>query len=209
MVPPVPTIGVAPTVFGTAQSGETLGADRGAWTNNPTQYAIQWKRCNADGNGCSNLAGETGTSHNVVDADVGRRLVIEVIASNAGGASAPVVSSPSDIVLAAPVSTFGTVKTHVGRDGVIRLSERAHDPGKYSWAATFKKSAHGPSSAYGKGSLATGKPGTVVLTVRPTTRARHALSAVHKLRVRITVTFKSALGGSPRSQVKTLIVSSR
>jgi hypothetical protein len=112
-------------------------------------------------------------------------------------------------VLSAPDTTFANVKTLVGKGGVVRLYERAHDAGKYSWVATFKKSARGPSSPYGKGSLATGKSGTVVLTVRPTTRARHALSAVHKLRVRITVTFRSALGGSPRSQVKTLIVSSR
>lgn len=37
----------APTVSGTPAVGQTLTADPGAWSNNPTGYSYQWQRCQA------------------------------------------------------------------------------------------------------------------------------------------------------------------
>ena len=38
-----------PVISGSAVDGQTLAASAGAWTNSPTGYAYQWKRCNATG----------------------------------------------------------------------------------------------------------------------------------------------------------------
>ena len=44
-----PAITRLPAITGTARVGQTLTTDRGEWANNPTSYAYQWSRCNADG----------------------------------------------------------------------------------------------------------------------------------------------------------------
>jgi len=96
-----------PTISGSAVLGQTLTATSGSWTNSPTTYEYQWRRCNADGtSGCSSISGATGSSYTVADADVGKTLKVRVNASNGDGGG-EATSAPTAVVTASsgPVST--------------------------------------------------------------------------------------------------------
>jgi len=102
-----PAVTRLPAVSGTAREGETLTADRGEWTNNPTSYAYQWQRCNAAGASCTNVPGETSTIRIITNGDVGSTLRVLVTAANAGGSSSA-ASAVSGVVAprgAAPANT--------------------------------------------------------------------------------------------------------
>jgi len=102
--PPANT--AAPTITGTARVGETLTAQNGTWSNNPTAFQYQWQRCNASGAACANVAGATQKTYLLTPADSGRTMRVRVTGINADGAvnarSAPTaVVTPS----AAPRNT--------------------------------------------------------------------------------------------------------
>jgi virginiamycin B lyase len=90
---------VPPTISGTATEGQVLTASPGSWTNNPTSYSYQWQECEASGNNCTNINGETGISHPLGAGEIGHTLRIVVTATNiAGSVTAP--SAPSAVVTA-------------------------------------------------------------------------------------------------------------
>ena len=82
--PPANT--AAPTITGNARVGETLTAQNGTWSNNPTAFQYQWQRCNASGAGCANIAGATQKTYLVTPADSGRTMRVRVTGINAEGA---------------------------------------------------------------------------------------------------------------------------
>lgn len=45
LVAAVPALITTPVISGTPQVGNSLGISNGSWTNSPTSYARQWKRC--------------------------------------------------------------------------------------------------------------------------------------------------------------------
>ena len=73
-----------PTITGTAQVGEVLTANNGAWDNAPTSYRYRWLRCNPGGNSCALLAAD-GETYRLGQADVGRTMRVRVTAVNADG----------------------------------------------------------------------------------------------------------------------------
>ncbi len=92
---------VLPAISGTAQDNQSLTAAAGTWTGNaPITFAYQWQRCDASGNNCQNLAGQTGATYRATSSDVGRRVRVAVTAKNAYGSST-VLSGPSPVVVAA------------------------------------------------------------------------------------------------------------
>ncbi|MGE0879349.1 MAG: hypothetical protein AB7O61_11935, partial [Acidimicrobiia bacterium] len=100
--PPVNT--ALPTVPGAPVQGQSTTASNGSWTNSPTAFAYQWQRCNAAGNGCTNITTNgTSQSYTPVATDVGGTLRVIVTASNAGGPGTA-TSNPSATVLAVPPS---------------------------------------------------------------------------------------------------------
>lgn len=74
-----------PTISGTAKVGQTLTADTGSWSGNPTSFAYQWQRCDADVAACFDVVGSTAKTYAVTNADLGYRLRVAVTAKNAKG----------------------------------------------------------------------------------------------------------------------------
>jgi hypothetical protein len=92
-----------PSVSGTPIVGATLTADPGTWSGPGVKFDFQWQRCDAGGNGCTDISGARSSSYLVAAADVGLRLRILVTATNKNG-SASAASAASATVAAAPVS---------------------------------------------------------------------------------------------------------
>jgi predicted outer membrane repeat protein len=81
--------------------GYTLTANAGTWTGSGVSFAYQWLRCDIDdndGSECDPIGGATGNSYSVTSADVAKRLVFEVTATDAFG-SWSVYSQISDPVI--------------------------------------------------------------------------------------------------------------
>jgi hypothetical protein len=76
----------SPSISGNPTPGSTLQGDPGTWTGTqPITFAFRWARCDAGGNNCFTLPGQSGTTYVVQTGDVGRTLRIHVVASNASG----------------------------------------------------------------------------------------------------------------------------
>jgi len=92
-----------PSILGEERVGEELSAEEGSWTNSPTGYAYQWRRCDADGVGCLAVPGATGKTYGVRSGDVGFRMQVRVTARNASG------SGSANSVLSAIVAPAVTI----------------------------------------------------------------------------------------------------
>jgi subtilisin family serine protease len=121
VVPPPPASSTPPTITGSAKQGQTLTATPGTWTNEPTDYAYQWQRCDTAGANCLPIAAASASTYVVGSADVGSTLRVAVTASNAGGSSAPASSLQTAIVQSGS-ATFG--KTTVGASSDTFLADR-------------------------------------------------------------------------------------
>jgi hypothetical protein len=105
-----------PTISGTAQVDQTLTATQGSWTSTSTvTYSYQWRRCDALGNGCSNIGGADGTSYLVRPADLAKTIRVRVTAKNADG-STQSTSNETAVVKpkAVPVPVTGCPATGSG-----------------------------------------------------------------------------------------------
>ena len=97
---------VAPPVLsGTTALGKTISTTDGSWEHAPSGYAYQWQRCTASGTGCTAISGATATTYLLTAADVGHVVRSTVSAHNAIGATAPVPSETSGVVVTMPVVT--------------------------------------------------------------------------------------------------------
>ena len=102
-----------PSVAGTAEVGQTLTADPGTWTGDPpVTYAYQWRRCDAAGEGCTDIADATGASYAVALADAGATLRVRVTATNSVG-SAAATSSQTAVVQALPLDGLSQIADSV------------------------------------------------------------------------------------------------
>lgn len=95
-----------PTIGGQAVVGQTLTASPGTWTGTGISFAYVWTRCDPTGAQCADIAGATAATYAVVAADAGRRLRVEVTATNASGSNT-VTSAPTGVVAAAPPAPTG------------------------------------------------------------------------------------------------------
>jgi hypothetical protein len=105
-IPPVNT--AAPVASGSAASGQTLTADPGSWKGAPTSFGYQWRRCDAGGGSCGDIAGAVAQTYVVSGADLGGRLRVRVVATNAAGPSAPADSAATPVVAAGNVAPTNT-----------------------------------------------------------------------------------------------------
>ncbi len=91
-----------PAVSGTTRDGETLSATTGTFDGTgPFTYEYRWRRCDEDGVSCVTIPGETSSTYELTDADVGHTIRVAVTATNGAG-SDTTRSAASDVVLADP-----------------------------------------------------------------------------------------------------------
>jgi hypothetical protein len=108
--------------------------------------------------------------------------------------------------LPAPVSAFELSRAFVQRGGRIVLYARSVDPGQFTFAARVR--GH-HSLLYRRGSVTTSGRNAVTLTIDPSRRAKNALHHYRRLRLRLTVGFQSAFGGSPNETTRLVTVTVR
>jgi hypothetical protein len=96
-----------PTIGGTAQEGETLTADHGQWSGNPTSYGYQWQRCDKNGASCAGISGADQRLLDLHSQDVGHTIRVKVIARNADGSSSD-TSVPTAVVTSRPAAPAPT-----------------------------------------------------------------------------------------------------
>jgi hypothetical protein len=109
----------APTIAGTAQEGQTLTANPGAWSGTqPMAFTYQWQRCDANGGTCVAISGATARTYIPVAADVGRSVRVVVRARNAAG-SRTASSAPTTAIRAgAPPQPGGAIKLPNGKTSI-------------------------------------------------------------------------------------------
>jgi uncharacterized delta-60 repeat protein len=96
-----------PAISGTAAEGRTLTVVPGMWSG-PVSLAHRWRRCDASGGGCADVA--SGGSYTLTAADVGRTLRVRETASNPYG-TATADSGATAVVQARPGAIAGTVRS--------------------------------------------------------------------------------------------------
>ena len=112
-----------PNISGTAQEGQTLRASTGTFNGTaPITYAYRWLRCNAQGNGCSNIGGATSSTYQVKSGDVGHRLRVRVTATNSDG-SATSTSNETAVVTAATAPPPPVVNGCPAGNGPVDVSQ--------------------------------------------------------------------------------------
>jgi hypothetical protein len=118
-----------PKITGTAQVGETLTTSNGTWTSATTPtFTYQWRRCNAQGNGCANIGGADTSSYLVRAADQGDTIRARVTAKNADGSTAA-NSNATDIVkprATTPPPTATGCPSGTGTADVSGITSPAH-----------------------------------------------------------------------------------
>jgi hypothetical protein len=124
-----------PTITGTPKVGETLTAQNGTWSNDPTAFQYQWRRCDSSGGSCVNIPGATQKTYTVRSADAARTLRVVVTAVNADGA-ANARSAPTAVVTAGAGAPQNTTRPSITGDATVG-EELTADPGSWSGSPTF------------------------------------------------------------------------
>ncbi len=88
-----------PALSGTPVEGGTLTTTDGTWSGTPA-IAYSWRRCDANGDGCTPIDGANSSTYNPTAADVGSRLRTRVTATQGQTVSSD--SAPTEIVAAVP-----------------------------------------------------------------------------------------------------------
>jgi RHS repeat-associated protein len=98
-----PAVVEPPRIVGSPETGETLLAQHGTWSNEPTEYREQWLRCDADGGNCTAIHDAIEPSYSPTVADAGHGLKVRETARNDGGAGPSADSTATAPVTAQPL----------------------------------------------------------------------------------------------------------
>jgi len=190
-----------PTISGTPKVGQTLTAAPGSWSGNPTSFAYQWQRCDADIAACANIVGATGTTFAVPPADLGYRLRVVATAKNAKGSTSATSAITAIVAPATPITnhrptmtilgvqfTGSTVYAHfrICDDSFKNLAIRETDsrPGKLAYTRQFATLVPPrPCGVYTRHWLPVARfrgPGAYTVTLRATDKSGLTSLAVHR-----------------------------
>jgi hypothetical protein len=122
-----PELQAAPAVAGDPWPGGVARCSSGLWSGAPEAYDYRWL---LDGVG---LDGATAADHAVVAGEQGHQLACAVVARNAGGTSAPALSSA--VAVTEPPPARGSAVRVIG-DAVVGQTLTC-DPGTWTGARTF------------------------------------------------------------------------
>lgn len=174
-----PANSTPPTISGTATEGQTLTANPGAWSGStPISHDYQWRRCDAAGANCVDIAATT-TTYALVASDVGHTIRGRESAANAFGQSSA-DSAATAVVKAKAGAIAGTVRrartgspiagatvncgsdaaATTASDGTYSISNLA--PGDYSCIAGAPRHASSTQTA----TVASGQATTVNFTLQ-------------------------------------------
>jgi len=132
IAPDPPAATTPPAISGTERDTQTLTADRGQWTGTPvTTYALRWRRCDAAGSACADIAGATSSSYVLTPDDVGFTIRVRVTATNAGGSTAA-TSAASRAVAPDPAAPGATPPSIGGTP----MHEATLTAGEGTWSGT-------------------------------------------------------------------------
>jgi len=180
----VPANTALPQISGTAKEGNTLTASNGTWSNSPTTFDYQWRRCTSDGRTCADIAGATKQTYVPAAGDVGRTLRVVVTAGNADG-KAFANSEATDVVDSKSGPTNGTKPAVTGTPTVgeeIRVSRGTWSPNPTSFGFQWQRCS---------------STGTDCINVAGATGAAYGVrSADVDHRMRALVTARTAAGRS-------------
>jgi PKD repeat protein/lysophospholipase L1-like esterase len=128
-----------PSISGTAQQGKTLSDVPGTWTNEPTKFKYQWRRCNNKGEACESIEVSAGSTYVPTSTDVGHTLRLEETAENGAGPGSPATSAATaEVVPPTPVNTGVPTITGTAQQGRPLTDHHGtweHSPTefKYQW----------------------------------------------------------------------------
>ena len=183
-----------PKISGTEKDGETLHADHGDWSQNPSNYDYRWQRCDQDGSNCDDISGATDNDYKLTSDDVGHRARVVVTATNPDGKSSA-ASAPTGVINAAgskPVNASPPTITGTPQDNqtltALTGSWGGSDPKTYTYAWRL-------CDANGNNCSNTAKEGTYKVT-------SHDVG--HRLRV--VVTAKNNAGSASAESAPTAVV---
>jgi hypothetical protein len=111
LAPNPPVSSTAPAVTGMARRGTAVSAAAGTWHNGPLSYAYRWQR---ERRGTwVDITGATGSRYVLRRSDTGRRLRVQVIATNPDGSAA-----------AASAPTARVADSAIGRPAKVRCAAK-------------------------------------------------------------------------------------
>ena len=189
-----PANSALPAISGTAWRGQTLSASIGTWSNSPTSYAYQWRRCDSSGSSCSNISGASSNTYALGYADTGSTIRVVVTATNSHGSSS--ATSSQTAVVTGPLPTNSALPTISGT--TTQGQTLTASDGSWNDALTYAYQWHRCDSA---GANCLGISGaTSFYYVLQTADVSHT--------IRIVVTASNLYGSVSATSVQTATISS-
>lgn len=181
-------------ISGTQRDGQTVTATHTWSGTTPMQYGYQWSRCAVT---CVDIAGATKGTYALVQADVGARMRVRVIATNvAGSQQADSGDDPLNpaVLAIAPTRTGDPAITGTAKEGATLTSTN----GTFSGSAPF---------TYAYEWLRCNADGLSCLPIGGATSATYALTAADRgVTVRTRVTATNSGGSDSATSLPSAIV---
>jgi hypothetical protein len=118
-----PIVQELPWITGTPVEGKALTAGNGEWGGTrPLTFTYQWRECNAAGAECVDVAGATSRTLTLAASSIGKRIRVQVTATNRDGATSA-VSGATAVVRAKPAAPPPPPPPPPGPAGQIKLAD--------------------------------------------------------------------------------------